>query len=76
MQRSRFKHRPVHSRVHIRNRWETTLHIRIRIQSTSFIHKFHPLSTEYTHLYTYVTSFYRLFTSVEYRRMDVLNLSI
>lgn len=73
VQLSRFKHRVVHSRVHIRFGCSWAIHIRIRIQHTSLIHMFSPLSTEYPHLYTYVTSFHKLFTSVEYRRMDVLN---
>jgi hypothetical protein len=73
VQLSRLKHQPVHSRVHIRFDTPEAIHIRIRIQSTSLIHMFGPLSTEYPHLYTYVILLYRLFASVEYRRMDVLN---
>jgi hypothetical protein len=65
VQPGRFKHRPVHSRVHIRLGCPPAIHIRIRIQNTSLIHMFRPLSTEYPHLYTYVISFYRLRTSVE-----------
>lgn len=73
MQLSRFKHRPVHSRVHIRFGRPGAIHIRIRIQSTSLIHMLGPLSTEYPHLYTYVILLYRLFAFVEYWGMDVRN---
>ena len=73
VQPGQLKHRRVHSRVHIHFGYRGAIHIRIRIQSTSLIHMFGPLSTEYPHLYTYVILLYRLFASVEYRGMDVLN---